>query len=695
MLSCVLGLLAPSLLAASFASPLDWSGDGRWLAYAIEKRESPALSPGWLFRRQLGADPSAGAASGGRSTHQLWVTRADGSESALIEESSSPMSPPVWGPDGRSLFRGGFVVDEDAPGTRGRYEIVARTGLDESRSIPVQLDLELNAEQLASIGLAAPVISSDGRYLAVPKPGEAAGVWVVRLDQDRVVKSFDSARSPAWSPDGRRLSLVIEEPGTSGEPSRSIAIWNRDRGDERRLDLDVALLDAPPAWSLDGQSLLAVAAPTGGRAGPPQLDLVRVNLDTGFAIRVMTLETFAPNDLFRQNANRRSPLLSRTAGLNQIRVELSLDRERDQALCLIDAGIGDRAFKWCNTRVGNTFKRFHPLDPTIALGAATLSPDGQSVAFRVEGGDGRGLPAVCDLSTEAVTLIAPDDDARARWLGELALRSIGLIEQGVRIGGDKGATARATVLPIPGELNAEPPRLFRLKRLATIAGGLIDTTHRAGSPSAREVDPLEEHALFFDYLRGDYEAAAMRINRLEAESKSAEDRLRWSLLRAQVLMGQGEFDRARGIVDYVARATAARRREVEQTPLGPVVSEIANPEHEWSRFLDQKLSESARARSQPGLGMTDDSDHLEPSPEGWEPIGPVPVDPPRAPIIPDEGNPAALDPDQFNAPIAPMPRARRVPIPDEGNVPPEDEAPGFGRIIPLDEPVPRVIPLND
>lgn len=689
MLFSVLGLLAPSLLAASFASPLDWSGDGQWLAYTIEKRDAVALSPGWLFRRQLVANPRVGPALGDRSTHQIWVTRADGAESALIEESNAALSAPTWGPDGRSLFYGRFVPDGAESKTRGRYEIVARTGLDESRTIPLQLDAELDAERLASIALASPAISSDGRYLAVPKPGKAAGIWVVRLEQDRVVQSFDSARWPAWSPDGRRLSFVIEEPGTSGEPSRSVAIWNRDRGAERRLNMDVTLLDVPPVWSLDGQSLLAVAAPTGGGEGrPAQLDLVRVNLETGFGVRAMTLETFAPADLLRPNANRRSPLLSRFAGLNRIRVELSLDRERDQALCLIDAGVGEQALKWCNTRTQNTFKRFHPLDVTIGIGATTLAPDGQSVAFRVEGGDGRGLPAVCNLSTEAVTLIAPDGPTRARWLGELALRAIGLIEQGAQIRGDADSAARPTVLPPPNEFAADPPRLFRLKRLAKIAGGLIEPFPGPDALPTREVAGLEEHALFFEYLRGDYEAAESRLNRLESEAKSAQDRLRWSLLRAQILMGRGEFDRARGIVDYVDRSTATERREVEETPLGPVFSEVASPEQGWASLLGQKLSEIARLRSEGGLGNADGTGPLEPSPGEWGEgggLGPTPIDAPHAPFVPDEGNPDPFDPDQPDAPIAPLPRARRGLIPAEIE---QADPPGF--TVPR-----RIIPLND
>lgn len=703
MLSSLIGLLAPSLLAASFASPLDWSADGRWLAYTIVKPDASAPPKDWLFPRADGEAPrtdATDATTARRATFQAWATRPDGTDSVLIEESRWPLSPPVWGPDGASLYYGRFVAegDADAPIVRGRYELVARTGLDRGRAIPLRLDLELDADWADSIAAAGPAVSSDGRYVAVPKPGGAGGLWVVRLDQDRVIQSFDLARDPAWSPDGRRLSFVTEDPGASGGAgaTRSVSVWNRDRGAERRLNLDVSLFDVPPVWSLDGQSLLAVAAPTSGRGRPPQVDLIRINLETGFGVRVMTLETIAPNNPPRANALRRPLILNNTnlGEATRFRLELSLDREREQALCLVDAGDGQQALKWCNTRTQNTFKRFQPLDSTIRLGAPALSPDGQSVAFRVEGRDGLGLgpPAVCDLSTEAVTLIAPDSDARIRWLTELASRSIALIEQGIMIHGADEPGTRATVLPFPGEFAMDHPRRFRLKRLAKIASGLIDGAPAPETPQDRgETKPTDEFGLLFDYLRGDYRAAEARLDRIEAEDHAPETQLRRLFLRAQILMGQGEVDRARGIADYIDRATASERRIVEETPLGPVVSSVAPPERAWARRLDQRLTEVGRTLSTGSLGDFGGVDSLEPGPD--EPGldgGALP-----SPALPGEGeiNDPELDPDPFAAPLAPLPRPRYAPHPAQGIVEPEDGP--NARILPLDNPAPRTAPLRD
>ena len=196
--------------------------------------------------------------------HRIWVTHHGEQESALIEESQWPLSSPTWGADGRTLIFGRFSPDQDVTATssvRGRYEIVVQSGLDQKRVILMQADLELDAEQLASISMLKPAVSSDSRYVAVPRPGKTPGLWVIRLDQDRVIKSIDSARYPAWAPDGLRLLFLKEAAGPLGGPIRSIALLNHDMGPERPVNTDVTLLDAPPLWSLDGQSILAIAHP--------------------------------------------------------------------------------------------------------------------------------------------------------------------------------------------------------------------------------------------------------------------------------------------------------------------------------------------------------------------------------------------------------------------------------------------------
>lgn len=655
MLSRLFGLLAPSLLAASFASPLDWSADGRWLAYTIVKDDAPTPPDDWFFPRGSEADAGGEAeALARRATFQAWATRPDGTDPVLIEESRRPLSPPVWGPGGESLYYARFVAEKEggaatASTVRGRYEVVARTGLDPSRgrAIPLRHELELDAERIAAIVAAGPAISADGRFAAVPKPEKSGGLWVVRLDQDRVVRDFESARHPAWSPDGRRLSFMIDDSGAEGGAPRSVAVWNRDRGAERRINLDVALMDVPPVWSLDGQSLLAVAAPTGGLGRPAQVDLVQINLETGFGVRVMTLETIAPVNRPRSTVLGRPLIPPNTPEPPAaFRLELGLDRERDQALCLVDAGEGQQAFTWCNTRTRTMFKRFHPLDPTIRVGSPALSPDGQSVAFRVEGRDGLGLPAVCELATESVTLLAPDADARDRWLTELAFRSIGLIEQGVKIHEGEPPETWATVLPFPDEFATDAPRQFRLARLSKIAAGLIQREPKSGATGDWGSKSIDEFALFFSYLRGDYRAAESRLDRVEARDQAPESQLRRLLLRAQILMGQGEMDRARGIADYLDRATASERRVVEETPLGPVASSVVGPERAWSRRLSRKLAA-------PGDSLSEPTSEPEPEAEINGGGGATP-----APLIPAAD--AIID-DPFAAPLAPGIRARRVP----------------------------------
>ena len=74
---------------------------------------------------------------------------------------------------------------------------------------------------------------------------------------------------------------------------------------------------------------------------------------------------------------------------------------------------------YSNLRRQAPLKRFHPLDITFRLGSLTLHPDGQHLAVRVETSPGCGLPLLCELGTESVTLLAPDVRVREEWLRAL------------------------------------------------------------------------------------------------------------------------------------------------------------------------------------------------------------------------------------------------------------------------------------
>ncbi|MDR3618155.1 MAG: hypothetical protein P4L85_02305 [Paludisphaera borealis] len=700
MLSSLIGLsrvLASSLLATSFAAPLEWSPNGQWLAFTITDVESTSiLRDGWLHPKVESAPstPAAAAPSRVGAKHRVWASKFGANESVLIEESRWPLSSPAWAVDGRSLIFGRFVPvsdDADQPLVRGRYEVVVQSGLDQKKVIVVLPELDLEAEQLAAIIGLKPEISPDGRYLALPRPGKSAGVVVVRLDQGAVVKTIDGARHPSWAPNGLRLLFVQELEGRTGESARVVNILNRDLGSARPLKTNVALLDAPPIWSLDGQSILAVAQTTRAGMHNTQIDLVRIGLDSGPILPVMNFE--GPSMGGPRNRNARLPMRRPGAGpgfgqaippgpalaadLVVVKSTMSLDREQEQCVAMIEIDGQEQSMRWCNIRTQRSAKLFHPLDLTLKIGSPSISPDGQTVAFRVEAPGMLGLPAYCDMATEAVTLIAPDGPTQRVWLELLASCSADILKTWSPQGLGVKPVARATILPSPVEIAGNNPRQIRLRRLAKIANGLLNQP--APADARDEPTSQAELRLFFDYLRGDYSAADARLAAVEARAADPETRLRWLCLRAQILIGQGELERARGLVDYVARATRPQSHEIEDTPLGPVMSTIPNPASDWSNDLAQTLHDGAlrRSRSQLVGGMADGEGIENFTPPGvWEALDGRVLDArPQFPFAPNEQGDAGegFDAARFGGRMLvtpPRPRFTEPPMPNEPPVQP-------------------------
>jgi WD40-like Beta Propeller Repeat len=702
MPSSLIGLshvLASSLLASSFAAPLEWSPNGQWLAYTIIDAESTSmLREGWLLTKSndkeapRATQPAPTARFGGK--HRVWASRFGTNESALIEESRWPISSPTWAMDGRSLVFARFVPASDDPDqtlVRGRYEAVVQSGLDEKKVVVAVPDLELEAEQLATIIDLKPSVSPDGRFLALPRPGKSPGVVIVRLDPGAVVKTIEGARDPVWAPDGLRLLFVLEAVRGTGDAARVLHVLNRNLGSAHPVKTDLVVLDNPPVWSLDGQSILAVARPAPGaiRSGT-KIDLVRIGIDAGPSIRMMTFEQ--PGAAMLRNRAMQSPAAPGIPGAQRaqpaldtspvvVESSLSLDREHEQCVALIQLSGQEQAFTWCNVRTQNTAKRFHPLDLSLRVGAPAISPDGQTVAFRVEAPGMLGLPAFCELPTEAVTPIAPDGPTRRVWLELLASCSSDILKAPAQPAAGRKPSNAATILPSPVELGGHTPRQIRLRRLAKIAQGLIDQPLPADAHDqpAKETETAmqDELRLFFDYLRGDYPAAESRLGAVESRTDDPDDRLRLLCLRSQILFGQGEVERARGIATYVDRATRPLTHAIEDTPLGPVMTSNPNLRSEWSNELTQSLNDTAvrRLRNQLGGDMPNPEGLESTAPGVWEVLDPrLGAPQPRFPFAPGDRDEAVegLDPAQFGGRmpvIPPRPRFAPPPVPNQPNEP--------------------------
>jgi Tol biopolymer transport system component/DNA-binding winged helix-turn-helix (wHTH) protein len=196
---------APFLGGISNASDLDFSRDGKWVAYV--------------------SDPD----------RTLWRSRVDGSERLQLTAPPVSVALPHWSPDGAQIA----YVDERYAGPYWRIFLTSAQG-----GTPLEL-LSENRNQLD------PSWSPDGKQLVfgrVPWLDGSAGkisiqIFDLRSKQVATIPGSEDLFCPRWSPDGQHLAamsvdrrkLVLfdfktkkwadwtNEPGTIGYPA-----WSRD-----------------------------------------------------------------------------------------------------------------------------------------------------------------------------------------------------------------------------------------------------------------------------------------------------------------------------------------------------------------------------------------------------------------------------------------------------------------------------------
>jgi hypothetical protein len=586
-------------------SPLAWSPDGEWLSFTVvERAGESSVKPGWLFDTRspslLSAtfDPSFDEGLMGDGVrYRIWATERSTHSSVLIEESKYPLSAPIWGPDGRSLlycrFQRRASVSPSGQG-QGRCEVVLQEALDRKRVICSFSDIELDREQILSFPEIQLACSPDGQYLAVPRPGRTASIAIVRVDRGVILETLDSASHPSWSPDGSKLAFV--RPGRKGVlGSQSLHVTGLDFGQGRSV-AEVSDMTEPPVWSTDGQSILAIARRPQSRSR--DLSLVRVLLDSRLSLHVLPLASLGPQS---QRMSRMPSLeLETPAAVPTAHVSMGLDRDQEQCVFSVEIEGQPPQIVFGNVNRPMTYKRFHPLDINMRLGALALMADAQSVAVRVETPGKSGPPLLCDLSSETPTLIVPDSSIRQEWIVALVDSACGLLRAGVPQPTFEGRRVeRATWLPVPGEIPDQSPLIHRLRRLGKVGRALLDQSQsERNTPAGDEqsaTESLDEFRLFFDYIRQDYAAAETDLEAIESRATSPDLRLKILGLRAQILQAQGQSYRARPIADYLLGTQASPSRRVEETPLGPVFSENEDAGGLWPRYLSKVLAEKSGA----------------------------------------------------------------------------------------------------
>ena len=216
------------------------------------------------------------------------------------------------------------------------------------------------------------------------------------------------------------------------------------------------------------------------------------------------------------------------------------------------------------------------------------------MAVRVESSPGCGLPLLCELGSEKVTLLAPDADVRQEWLTGLATTARNLLRPALPAPTVDGQRIdRPTLLPVPGEIPDQNPIAPRLRRLGKLGRALLDQATndtRSAANDAPAGEPIDEHRLLFDYLRGDYSAALADLDLLESRAETEELRFRLLGLRAQTLSGARPLGPVRSHRRLPDQGPGARLRRVEETPLGLVFSPADDPGYLWPRYLAQRLA---------------------------------------------------------------------------------------------------------
>ncbi len=615
--------IAGSASAAGPRSPLAWSPDGDWLAYATEAPADPSpLATSWIFD---GKDADPGAAPrgvAGRRRHRLWATRIGSDASSFVlDDSPGPITPPCWRPDGKALAFGRVVPTPDG---RARFEVVRLEG-EERRILSTQSVDDPARDTPGLVG--SPIAwSPDGRFLAVPRV-RPTGLAILRAENGAVVKSIESGSLPAWAPIGGRLFYAV----AAGDGRTRIECLEGHLGATRRV-AELGQVEGPLLIARDGQSLVLIARSSAileGLHAPEHVDLFRVRVEDGHKERVLS-SLGAP------------PMVERAV----VAASLAQDRDGENLFSVLALAGQPCQVVWIHPRDRSIHKPFPVLDPTLLAGDLALSPRGGTLALRVaEPGATTGLVVLCDLDSLALTPLAPDEPARDAWLALLLATSRSILRDGLPapiLGGR--AIDRAVAPPIPGELETGSEALARLRRLARAARPFTVAADRGRVDVAR----LEARFLF-DYLREDYPAALAGVDLLAAAEPTADRRLEVVGLRGMVFAGLGDFDRARDAFSYLKAIEPGRsRRVVEETSLGPVVSEPATPDAGWAEYalarIDLLSKEAAKEDADaaadhhnpdaplPGLGLDIDPLPRPAIPE--PPPGLFPRPRPRGAVLP-------------------------------------------------------------
>jgi hypothetical protein len=529
-------VLAASLtgLSPAFASAAEqvWSPDGKWLAILTQTGTVRSVPVGWWART---ADPfEAKSTAGDPVQFQIWVCQRETRRCWPIASNETGLSMPAWSPDGRDLA---YVRLEERPDRRVRCSFLLQHGFEPPRELAScalgdrlgdaqGLSGRLTRLRLASAS-SAPVWSPKGNYLAVPW-FEPEGVAILRVADGVVVAKYADATSPSWSPDERRLALVLPaEPAGYHVTAPNFgptlpAIASR-------------FANQPAVWEPGNGAFHAIVwrdVATNVAMPPNIADLVRFDVGRGRpeTVRQVLTKRPAPNGEPANLAFDRIPetgtLFVVTAGEGHSTEAIELDLSRQSGV-----------------------RRHTILDRELVVGSPSVAPDRQTVAVRIGSADSLGVHALYDLRTTDVRLILPNAAAQLR-AAQAIMAVLGDATETLLRPVD-GKPAWFVRLPSPRVFEAafarDPRYGERITRLATFGRAALD----AEWPDQAEPEPhraLLEAAMFLNFMAGDYVAALDAAQLLEPHLQTSHDRLALAVVRTQCCLGARKNNEARKLL---------------------------------------------------------------------------------------------------------------------------------------------------